>query len=453
MLQKIKDLLRKYALEKKLFSPQKNLLYGFFSYIVLGSVLLSIPFFQKQSASLLDHIFIATSAVSTTGLVTISIFDTYTFLGQLIIMVLIQLGGIGYLTFTTFVILSTTHKITNWHKKVISTEFTLPKTIKIKDFLKSVVIFTLAMEVIGAVLFFIAFTNNGMPTLEALLSSVFHSISAFCTAGFSLFNNSFVDYADNGFVNFIISLLAIAGSLGFIVITDLGLRIKNTSHKLSFTTKIIFCGFLILLSLGTGFFYFLEPSIASLSSDARFLTAFFQSMTSMTTVGFNTVNLGSFSQAMLLVCIFLMYIGASPSGTAGGIKITTFTTVFAVLGSRLKGKKEVTFLNKKIPEKRISIATSAFIFYTVIIAVGTFVIALTNNFSLENIIFEVASALGTVGLSKGITSDLNTFGKLVVIILMFIGRLGVVTFGLAVWAKSMNEDDDIDDCEEEDIAV
>lgn len=457
MYQKIKEHFKEFGVVLRQFSPQQNLLYGFIAYILLGSILLCLPIFQKQTASVLDHIFTATSAVSTTGLVTVSIFDTYTFWGQFIIMILFQVGGIGYLTFTTFVILSTTHKITNWHKKVISTEFTLPKDIKIKDFLKSVVIFTIVMELLGAVLFFIAFKNQGTATFDAIWSSVFHSISAFCTAGFSLFNQSFTEYAGNGFVNFIISLLAISGSLGFIVITDLGLRVKERHHKLSFTTKVILIGFLVLLSLGTGFFYFFEPSIAESSSGTRFLIAFFQGMTSMTTVGFNTANVGLFSQSMLLICIFLMYVGASPSGTAGGIKITTLTTVLAVLRSRLKGRKKTTFLNNRIPEKRVSIATSAFIFYTSIIALGTFAITLTNSFDFEAILFEVASALGTVGLSMGITAKLNTFGKLVLILLMFIGRLGVVTFGLAVWAKSMDEDkdekDELEDCTDEDIAV
>jgi len=363
-------------------------------------------------------------------------------------MILFQVGGIGYLTFTTFVILSTTHKITSWHKKVISTEFTLPKTIKIRDFLRSVVIFTLVMEFIGAILLFVAFKNDGSGISDTAWSAIFHSVSAFCTAGLSLFTDSFADYSTNGFVNLIISMLAIAGSLGFIVITDIGLRIKDRGHKLSFTTKVIFIGFVTLLTLGTTFLYLFEPSIINLNSGNRFLAAFFQSMTSMTTVGFNTVNVGAFSQAMLLVCIFLMYVGASPSGTAGGIKITTLTTVFAVLRSRLKGRKKTTFLNNHIPEKRVSIATSAFIFYTTLIALGTFAITLTNTFDFQAILFEVASALGTVGLSLGITSELNSFGKFLIILLMFIGRLGVVTFGLAVWAKSMNEDDE-DDHEEE----
>lgn len=440
MLNSFNHLAKKYTLLKSSWSPQQNLFYGFSTYIILGFILLCLPIFQKQSATILDHLFIATSAVSTTGLVTLSIFDTYNIFGQFIIMVLIQLGGIGYLTFTTFMILSTTRKMTLWQKKILSTEFTLPKTIKINDFLKSVILFTLIMESIGAILFFIAFKLENMPTLEALWSSIFHSVSTFCTAGFSLFNNSFMDYNDHHFINFIIAMLAISGSMGFIVITDFGLLIKNKTHKLSFTTRIILFGFLILLSSGTAFFYFLEESIISLPGDARFLSAFFQTMTAMTTVGFNTVNFGMFSQAMMLVCIFIMYVGASPSGTAGGIKITTLTAVFAIIKSQLKGSKHITFLGREIPYERLYTAISAFIFYTSIIVLGTFLITLTNDLKFENILFEVASALGTVGISTGITASIDTFGKIIIILIMFIGRLGVLTFGLALWSRKTKHD-------------
>ena len=445
----MKSLIKRYNQLKKRWSPQQNLFYGFLTYVLVGFLLLLMPFVQKVSAPLLDHLFIATSAVSTTGLVTISVFDTYNFYGQFIVMSLFQLGGIGYLTFTTFMILTTTSKITHWHKKILSTEFTLPKSIQIKDFLKSVILFTFIMETIGAILFFIAFKQEGMATSEAIWSSIFHSVSSFCTAGFSLFNNGFVDYVDNHFINFIISMLAICGSLGFIVITDIGLRIKDKAHKLSFTTKIICVGFIFLLIFGTTFFYFLEPSINSLDGDKRFLAAFFQSMTSMTTVGFNTVDFGGFSQTIVIICIFLMYIGASPSGTAGGIKITTLTAVFAIIKSRLQGRENITFLGRKIPFERLYIATSAFIFYTSIIVLGVFLISLSDSFKLEDLVFEVASALGTVGTSRGITGDLSNFGKWVIIFLMFIGRLGVLTFGLAIWAKSTKEDD----CISDDIAV
>lgn len=447
----MKNIFRKYNRIKQRWTAQQNLFYGFLTYILIGCFLLCLPLFQKESVSILDNLFIATSAVSTTGLVTISVFDSYNFFGQFIVMSLFQLGGVGYLTFTTFMLLSTTRRLTKWHKKILSTEFTLPITIKIKDFLKSVILFTLIMETLGAILFFIAFKREGMATLEAIWSSIFHSVSTFCTAGFSLFNNSFMDYADNHFINFIISMLAICGSLGFIVITDFGLMIKDKAHKLSFTSKIVIYGFLILLTFGTTFFYFFEPSIVSMGNDSRFLTAFFQCMTAMTTVGFNTVDFGVFSQSMLLICVILMYVGASPSGTAGGIKITTLTAVLSIMKSRLRGSKRITFFGRIIPYERLYIATSAFIFYTLIIVVGTLLITFSDAFAFKDILFEVASALGTVGISRGITGDLSSFSKIVIIILMFIGRLGVLTFGLAIWSRNVTGKKEV--VLHEDIAV
>ena len=256
--------------------------------------------------------------------------------------------------------------------------------------------------------------------------------------GFSLFNSGFANYVDNGLINFVISFLAIAGSLGFIVVTDFALWFKNRAHNLSFTTKVILVGFLTLLSLGFGFFYFFEPTVQGLNGSTKFYAAFFQAMTAMTTVGFNTVDFGTFALPMLVVTVFLMYIGASPSGTAGGMKITTLTAVLAIMKSRLRGSEKITFLGRVIPFERLYIATSSFIFYTSIIFLGTFVLTFSESFELERIIFEVASALGTVGLSTGITGDLSIVGKITIILLMFIGRLGVLTFGLAIWSKKHN---------------
>ncbi len=451
MIQLYKKLNRRYHKYKLGKTPQQNLFYGFLTYILVGAFLLCLPIFQKTAAPILDHFFIATSAVSTTGLVTVSVFDTYNFGGQFIVMLLFQLGGIGYLTFTTFMLLSTTRKITRWHKSILNSEFTLPVTIKIKDFLKSVILFTAIMEFIGAILFFIAFKMEGMATSEALWNAVFHSVSTFCTAGFSLFNSGFTDYVGNGFITFIISFLAIGGSLGFIVVTDFVLWFKNKAHKISFTTKIVLVGFLALLSFGFGFFYFYEPTITALEGSFRFYAAFFQSMTAMTTVGFNTVDFGTFAMPMLVVTVFLMYIGASPSGTAGGMKITTLTAVLAIMKSRLRGSRRITFFGRAIPFERLYIATSSFIFYTSLIFLGVFVLTFSESFTLDKIIFEVASALGTVGVSMGITGDLSIIGKITLIVLMFIGRLGVLTFGLAIWSKTITKEER--EVLEDDIAV
>ncbi|WP_194529971.1 TrkH family potassium uptake protein [Zobellia roscoffensis] len=426
---------RKFQISK---SPQMNLVWGFFLYTLIGFLLLSIPLFHNRSISFLDNLFIATSAISTTGLVTVSIFNSYNIFGQFIIMALIQVGGIGYMTLTTYYLIFTTRKITHWHSKIIGTEFTLPNSIQIRDFVKSVIIFTLVMETIGAILFYIAFIDSGMGSLKAIWFSIFHSISTFCTAGFGLFNNGFESYRDNTFINTIISVLAIAGSLGFIVITDLLYRIRGKSKQISFTTKTILYGFILLLSIGTLLLYTIEYA-SVLGSSSSLMTSFFHTMSAMTTVGFNTVPIGKISLPILLLITFLMYIGASPSGTAGGMKITTLTAMIAILKSRLLGQKKITFLNRLIPFERIYVATSIFMLYTSLIFLFSFLLSLSENFSFEKILFEVASALGTVGLSTGITGELSNMGKILIIILMFIGRVGVLTFGFALLRQKIKD--------------
>jgi trk system potassium uptake protein TrkH len=418
-------------------TPQMNLVWGFFLYTIIGFLVLSIPLFHKTNIDFLDHLFISTSAISTTGLVTISVFDSYNFFGQLVIMVLFQIGGIGHMTLTTYFLLFTTRRITHWHSKIMGAEFTLPETIKIKDFIKSVIVFTVVMECIGAICFYIAFKQSGMEVMRAIWFSIFHSVSAFCTAGFGLFNDSFESYSGNVFINSIISVLAIAGSLGFIVITDLWYRWSGKSKAISFTTKIVTYGFLILLSVGTLLVFFVEPSVQD--SNARFSESFFQAMTAMTTVGFNTISTGNLSLPILLFVTFLMYIGASPSGTAGGMKITTLTAMISVLKSRLLGQKQITFFNRTIPFERLYVATSTFMLYTSIIFIFTFLLTLTEDFEFESILFEVASALGTVGLSTGITGNLSEIGKVLVILLMFIGRVGVLTFGFALLQRKSKD--------------
>lgn len=418
-------------------SPQMNLVWGFFLYTISGFILLALPIFHKVKIPIIDSLFISTSAISTTGLVTISIADSFNFFGQFIIMLLFQIGGIGYMTLTTYFLLFTTKKITHWHSKLIGAEFTMPKSIKINDFLKSVILFTVVMETLGAVCFFIAFRNSGMETLQAIWYSIFHSVSTFCTAGFSLFNDSFVGFQDNTFINTIISVLAIAGSLGFIVITDLWYRLSGKSKTISFTSKIIIYGFLILLFIGTSLTYFTEPLVHK-TGEGALMKSFFQAMTSMTTVGFNSISTGSLSLPILLLTVFLMYVGASPSGTAGGMKITTLTAMLSILKSRLSGQKSITFLNRRIPFERLYVATSTFILYTSLIFLFSFLLTYSEKASFENILFEVASALGTVGLSRGITGDLTEIGKILITIVMFIGRVGVLTFGFALLSRKAN---------------
>ncbi|MBD0833651.1 potassium transporter TrkH [Aestuariibaculum sp. TT11] len=430
----MKKILKKYRKFQLSLSPQQNLLYGFSIYAIIGWFLLCLPIVQKQAVSALDSLFIATSAISTTGLVTVSIFDTYNGFGQFIVMLLFQIGGIGYMTFTSFILLSKKSDLTHWHQRILNAEFTMPKGFQIKDFLKSVIIFTVTIEILGALCFYIAFTNAGVEHNFAIWSSIYHSVSAFCTAGFGLYNDSFEQFAGNTAINTIISVLAICGSLGFIVVTDFWNRLSGKTKRVTYTTKIILGAMTLLLTMGTVMIYFFEPSVAQLGEN-KLMASFFQAMTALTTVGFNTIPLGGFSLAILLVVIFLMYVGASPSGTGGGMKTTTLTALIAIMWNRIRNNKRITFLGKSIPLERLYVATSVFMLYASVIFVSTFLLAMSEDFPLHQILFETTSAIGTVGLSTGITGDLTSWGKMVLIIVMFIGRLGLLTFGLAILAR------------------
>jgi len=424
---KLYRLIIRYFRFKMSLSPQQNLLLGFLTYTILGWLLLSLFFFHKQPVSMLDSLFIATSAISTTGLVTVSVFDTYNWFGQLIIMSLFQLGGVGYMTFTSFILLSNKSKLSNWRQKVLNAEFAMPRGFEIK------VIFTIMIETIGAFILYKAFVNAGVEHNFAIWSGIYHSISAFCTAGFGLYNDSFEQFANIKSINLILSSLSICGSLGFIVVTDFWNRLTRKSKEITYTTKTIFGVMLLLLISGTLILYFCEPSIRDVED--RLMAAFFQTMTALTTVGFNTVPIGSFSTGILMVIIFLMNVGASPSGTGGGMKSTTFTAIIAIIWNRLRNNLRVTFFGKTIPIERLYVATSVFILYSSVIFFSSLFLSVTENFPLDQILFEVSSALGTVGLSTGITGGLSSIGKLIVIFVMFIGRLGILTFGLAILAK------------------
>lgn len=427
-------LVKQYRKFQLSLSPQQNLLYGFLVYTAAGWILLCLPIFQKQAVSALDNLFIATSAISTTGLATVSVYDTYNWTGQFILLLLIQIGGIGYMTFTSFVLLSNKSPLTHWHQRVLNAEFSLPKGFEINDFLRSVIIFTIIIEIIGALCFYIAFTQAGVEHNFAIWSSIFHSVSSFCTAGFGLYNDSFEQFAGNTSINLIIAVLSILGSLGFIVVTDFWNRITKKTKAITYTTKTIFGVTTLLLGVGTLMIYFFEPSVMHLEEN-RFMISFFQSMTALTTVGYNTIPFGNFSLGVMLVVLFLMYVGASPSGTGGGMKTTTLTALIAIMWNKIRNNKQVKFFGKVIPIERLYVATSVFILYASVIFLSTFLLAMTEDFSLDQILFETTSAIGTVGLSTGITGSLSSWGKAVLIVVMFVGRLGVLTFGLAILAR------------------
>lgn len=420
-------------------SPQRQLTVGYLSYFLIGGVLLCLPFMLCGDVSFVDNLFTAISAVSTTGLSTVDVSADYTFWGQLLILLLIQLGGIGYMTLSTFVMYRVTHHFVGVRAGAFRKQFSLPENFSAGDMAASILKYTLFFEAAGVLLLYPIFRSEGVE--GPLWSAVFHSISAFCTAGFSIFPDNLVRFAGNVPLNLVIMVLSYAGAMGFIVISDLWRKVSERAHRITFTTKVILSITLIVTLWGTFHLYFFEPSFAGFAPGKRLMVSVFQTMSAMTTVGYNTVDVGSVMPLSLFVLTVIMYVGASPSGTGGGLKSTTVSAVFAYVKSRLGLRREVTLAGRRIPAYRVDDALTIFVFYTVVLFFGTYLLTMTEGgrSGFLPLMFEAASALGTVGLSSGVSATLTTAGKLVLIVLMFVGRVGVVTIGNAMLMRMERE--------------
>jgi trk system potassium uptake protein TrkH len=320
--------------------------------------------------------------------------------------------------------------------------FTLPADFDHKYFIKKVVIFTAVVELIGALLLFLFFIAAGEK--NAIWLAIFHSVSAFCTAGFSLFSNSFESYSGHVGINAVISALSIVGAIGFIVLVDVWDLVRGRQENLHFTSKIILKVTTLFLMVGTVFFAVAEPSINALPLEERWMAAFFQIMTATTTVGFNTVSIGALSPALVMLMYFLMLFGASPSGTGGGLKSTTFAALSGLVKSTLKGRSRVRLQKRVLPLNKLRIATSSFVYYFFILFIAMIVLLLTEQSTMDVIMFEVFSALGTVGLSMGLTGELTPIGKLIFVLLMFMGRVGILTFGIMMTTHDESREEEKD---------
>ena len=446
----IKISLKKYSVFLLRLTPHQNIAQAVLSYTLVGWILLSLPFMNTTDVSFIDNLFTSASAVSTTGLNSVNFAESYTFLGQMIVLLLIQIGGVGYMTFSSFVFLSFSqrHRLRKSQQEALSAEVSLPNTLKLSDFLWSAVVFTIIAESIGAVFLFNYFRHHNYGIFDAAWYSVFHSVSAFCTAGFALWSNGLENFADSKTINFVISALSLAGAMGFIVATDFFNFVRRKTKEISYTTKIIIVITLCLVCVGTFTLFITSPRIT-------LLEAFFQSVTAMTTAGYNTINIGELSSCSLLILILLMSIGGSPSGTAGGIKTTAFASVLAIMYNRLRLNNRIEFLGRRIPLVRLYAATSTLMVYILSLFASIFLLTWTENLPFLSLVFESASALGTAGLSTGITMELSTLGKIIIIATMLVGRIGVVTFGMAILGTDEDEHDENEEkpAEREDVAV
>lgn len=428
--------LRKYTLFVLHLSPYQNMLQAMILYTFTAFMILSLPFMTTTHIGLIDNLLTAAAAASTSGMTSVNFADSYTFLGKLVVLFFIQAGGIGYMTMSSFIYLSFSRRLRHRHTEVLNTEFALPRTVRLNDFLHAVIIFTFIAELIGAGFLTNYFYRHGYTMLEALWYGIFHSVSAFCTAGFTLFSDGLVSFQDSKTVTIVISLLSLAGGMGFIVVTDLFNRIFRRTQQISYTTKIIILATLMILLIGSFIIMLTNPGMTP--SNALFL-----SITSMTTAGFNIVPISTMAPCSLLIIMALMTIGGSPSGTGGGLKTTTFTCLIATVSSHLFGRKNITFLGRQIPLHRLYIANSTFIFYAMMFFITLFLLTWTETLPFLDIMAETVAVLSTGGISLGATAQLSILGKLIIIIVMLVGRVGVITFGMALLKR------DADDLEKE----
>ncbi len=410
---------------------------GFGSWVLLGLFALSLPWAQSTPVGLLDNLFGVVSAMSTTGLVTVPTGDSYSFFGQVVHLVLFQLGGIGYMTLSSFVVLATGRALHRTRRGILQAGFTLPHYFRIDRFVKHVILFTLAMEFLGAAVLYVEFRAAGRS--DALWSALFHSVSAFSTAGFGLYSNSLEDFKHSLPVNLTISVLCYGGAVGFIVVQDVWYSIRYRERMFTFTSKVILTLTGLILACGTAIFFFVEPSIRDYSLTDRFMVAAFQVMSASSTAGFNSVAVGPLAMASLWVIVIAMLIGASPSGTGGGIKTTTVSALIATVISGIRGRQTPSLFGNEIPQRRLNNAVASASLYLALVAGGVLLLALTEDAEFLPIVFEVCSAIGTVGLSMGLTPELSTAGKWIIISLMFAGRVGPLTIGLAFFFSRTQE--------------
>ena len=426
-------------------SPARIAIIGFAVLISIGTLLLMLPSATNTSClGFTDALFTSTSATCVTGLVVVDTGNAFSLFGQLVILLLIQVGGLGIMTLSTLFILMTGRKPSLAGQIVIKDTFTQKGDRSVPSILRNVFLFTFIIEGIGTVLMFFRFLPE-KNIIEALYLSVFHSVSAFCNAGFSLFSENFVTFQGDWFLNIVMCLLVVSGGVGFLVLSEVKQQFpfnRRTWSRLSLHSKLVLSTTAILLLFSSFFIIAIEwyNTLASLSIPERFLAGFFQSV-SARTAGFNTLSIGNMANGTLFIFILLMFIGASPGSCGGGVKTTTLTTLVMLGISRFRGLEHPQLFHRTISNESVGKAISVVMVSMVVIAIATMVLLMTELGEVSHsqsrgkfleLLFEVVSAFGTVGLSTGVTGGLTIMGKVVLTFVMFVGRLGPLVIALAV---------------------
>lgn len=418
--------------------PGKVLVLSFLSLILVGFLLLMLPISHHGEMAPMDALFTSTSAVCVTGLVVKDTSQDFTAFGQVVLLFLLQLGGLGIMTFTAAIATAFKKKMSRIGRLVIQDSLANEPLEDVWPLLKTMLVYTCAIELVGALALYSRFSRD-FSHGKAAWHAVFHSVSAFCNAGFSTFRSSLMNYQDDLLVNGVVGALIVCGGLGFFVVMEMTdvLRRRKRPRQLSLHSKLVLSTSLVLLLWGVAGFWVLEwnNTLEGAGAGQQALTSLFQSITART-AGFNTVDMNSLRGVTLFFMLSLMFIGASPGSTGGGVKTTTFGLLYFLIRAKSKGEDSVHGFNRRFPPYTIQKAMGLLLVGLATVGFFTLLLSITESNALPfhkepvpiiALLFEVVSALGTVGLSTGITPDLTFTGKWLISLLMFTGRVGPIT--------------------------
>lgn len=419
-------------------APTQILVMGFAIVILIGAVLLNLPIASQdgQSVGFINALFTSTSAVCVTGLVVVDTGTYWTTFGKTVILILIQVGGLGFMTMATMFFVLLGKKISLRERLVMQEALNQYSLAGIVRFTKYILVGTFIIEGIGALFLSFRFVPE-YGWIKGISYGIFHAISAFCNAGFDLIGGgrSLTPYVADPIVNFTIWTLVIVGGIGFSVIVDINNN-HRTLKRLSLHTKMVLIITVLLLGVGFGGFLLLEwnnsATLSELSIGGKLMAGFFQAMTPRT-AGFNTIPLDEMTNASKMLTMVLMYIGGSPASTAGGIKTATLGVILFTVFSVIRGKEDTELFNRRVSRDIVNRALTVAVIGLTLIMIVTMILMITErHLNFEDILFEAISAFGTVGLSLGITSELSNTGRLVIVFMMFAGRVGPLTIAFAL---------------------
>ena len=419
-------------------SASQLIVYGFFALVGAGTALLMLPWSTSDDISLVNALFVATSCVTVTGLTTVDVPGTFTHFGQVVMMVLIQLGGLGIMTVTTLAALLIGQRV--GFRRLLTVQEETENAGSPRNTLRllfQIARITFAVELLGAVALSIGFISVGLGVREGIFQGVFHAIMAFCNAGFpTIPGDDLLPYAGNWLIIGALVAVITLGGLGFPVLVDLYNYPED--RRLSVHSRVVLITSAVLVVVGVlsvAFFEWTNPNtLGGQSFNSKAAMSLFQGVTPRT-AGFSTVSYPEMREPTLLVQVVLMFIGTAPTSTGGGIKVTTLALVALIVVAQVRGQENITLFWRTLPRALVSRALSILALASLLVLTSTLALMISDGLDLLPALFEVTSAFGTVGLSLDTTPNLSTFGKLLISIIMFLGRVGPITFIVALAAR------------------